>query len=90
MSLEEYMFALSDLQYAIKSNIPHSLKGEAYWRMGICYKATNEENKANVSFSIAEKLLGNNPNLEYLKKYKESVNVRKNIQTAKGICYCFT
>ncbi|CAH0564117.1 unnamed protein product [Brassicogethes aeneus] len=63
----DYDLALNDLQLALKEGLPGTLKIEAFWRMGICYKALKEVKKSNVAFRIAEQFLGSdkkNLNLE--------------------------
>lgn len=78
ISLEEYSLAVSDIQYAIKNNLPDNFKAEVYWKMAVCYKALNEQKKANVSFNIAEQLLGSGNKLEDFKKDRDSViNVKR-------------
>lgn len=67
-SLKEYSLALSDMQLALKGNLPNAYKGESFWKMAVCYKALNEENRANVAFALAEKLLGSKMNKEQLEK----------------------
>ncbi|KAG5899048.1 hypothetical protein JTB14_000072 [Gonioctena quinquepunctata] len=71
ISLEEYALALNDIQLALKENLPHIFKADAFWRMGICYKALGESSRASVSFDLAEKLLGNNKRLAQLKIDRE-------------------
>lgn len=53
--------------------------------MGICYKALNEQNKANVSFGIAEKLLANSGELERLNQDRNVEIVYKTDKVHKGI-----
>lgn len=57
MDLLDYNSALIDVQAALKENLKETYKGEAYKRMGICYKAIDDKNRAGVAFSIAQKLL---------------------------------
>ncbi|XP_030751976.1 SET and MYND domain-containing protein 4-like [Sitophilus oryzae] len=59
IELRKYREALSDIQQALKENLSGSYKAQAFWKMGICYRAMNDENKAKVSYDLAEKLLGN-------------------------------
>lgn len=61
MTLNEFSLALTDLQLALKEGLPNHLKPQAFWIMGICYKATSEENRAEVAFNLAKKLIGNDP-----------------------------
>lgn len=61
MTLSEFSLALADVQFALKEGLPGHLKPQAFWVMGICYKAMGEENRANVSFGLARKLLEDNP-----------------------------
>ncbi|XP_022911238.2 uncharacterized protein [Onthophagus taurus] len=81
MRLGEYSLALRDIQTALKENITD--KAEAFRRMGICYKAINELNRARVSFNIAAKLLPENE-LESLrndidKEYKENKHENRRV-----------
>lgn len=87
ISLEEYSLALTNIQYAIKMGLPNIYKQDAYWKMAICYKVLDEENKANVSFSIAEKLLGNSKRLEDLNKDRRASFVCKKSKETKGIIF---
>lgn len=57
MSMSEFSLALADVQYALKEGLPSHLKAQAYWVMGICYKAIGEVNRSSISFDLAEKLL---------------------------------
>ncbi|KRT82311.1 Tetratricopeptide repeat-containing protein, partial [Oryctes borbonicus] len=70
MSMGEYNLALFDIQTALKESLHNCYKPEAFGRMGICYKAIGELEKAKVAFGVAEKLLQNNEGkLRCLKKY---------------------
>lgn len=78
MALEDYSLALIDLQQALRESLPNVFKAEAYWKMGICYKALNDENKAVVSFNLAEKLLDDNKKKQDLEiSRKKSFNCCK-------------
>lgn len=88
ITLRKYSLALSDIQYAIKCNLPHIFKADAYWKMAVCYKALNEPNKANVSFGIAEKLLVNSNKLAEINRDKEAVIDCEKDEIIKGIS-CF-
>lgn len=68
LSMKEYSLALSDMQLALKENLPNAYKGESFWKMAVCYKALNEENRASVAFDLAEKLLGGKMNKEELER----------------------
>lgn len=82
MSLKEYTLALSDLQHVLKLGIPTHYKAFAFWRMAICYKATGEDNKAKVSYGLAQKLLEDNPkNLQLIAE-----DIKKNYAEKKTIC----
>ncbi|KAJ8934002.1 hypothetical protein NQ314_013637 [Rhamnusium bicolor] len=70
LSLNEYSLALADIQLALKESLPNIYKAEAFWKMGICYKALNEENRANVSFGLAEKLFASKLKIEDLGRDK--------------------
>lgn len=72
MSLQEYPSALRDIQYAVKLGLPNAIKGDVYWKMAVCYRALNEENKAKVSFGIAETFLGQDQ-IDNLNKDKKTV-----------------
>lgn len=87
MSLQEFSLALSDIQYALKVSLPNIYKEDAYVKMGICYKALNEDKKANVAFNIAEKMIGNCKKLEDLTKYRTAVIVSKKDKLNKGIIF---
>ncbi|KAJ8922977.1 hypothetical protein NQ315_001525 [Exocentrus adspersus] len=75
MSLNEYALALADIQQAMRENLPLVYKAEAFWKMGVCYKAVNEENRSNVSFALAEKLLGSKLNKAELERARQGVYV---------------
>lgn len=76
---------MTDIQNAIKFGLSQCLKADAYWKMGLCYKALNEHNKANVSFGIAEKLLENSGELERFNQDRNTEIVYKNDKVDKGI-----
>ncbi|CAG9812403.1 unnamed protein product [Phaedon cochleariae] len=63
LALQEYPLSLNDIQQALKENLPTVYKAEAFWKMAICYKHLQEENRARVSFDLAQKLLGSNEKL---------------------------
>lgn len=84
IKLEEYSFALYDLQLAIKENLPSDLKGDTFWNMGICHKAKGDLEKAKISFGVAEKLLKDTKKLERLKKDSESNYFEKSSKKFKG------
>lgn len=62
IKLNEFSLALEDVQHAIKAGLQSNLKGEAYWIMGICYKALGEKNRSDIAFNLAKNLFG--PDLE--------------------------
>lgn len=74
IKLGEYSFALSDLQLAMKENLPSDVKGDVFWNMGICHKAKGDFEKAKISFGVAEKLVKDAKKLERLKKDCRSNN----------------
>lgn len=59
--LDNHSKALIDIQQALKESLPENLKAQAFWNMAKCYKALGEENRAAVSFKLAENLLQDNP-----------------------------
>ncbi|KAJ8956664.1 hypothetical protein NQ318_014018 [Aromia moschata] len=83
MSLNEYSLALSDIQLALKENLPTAHKGEAFWKMGVCYKALNEENRASVSFALAEKLLANKMRIDELERDKMGIFIQNKREDRK-------
>lgn len=86
MSLQEYNLALTDIQYAIKAGLSNSFKEDTYWKMAICYKALGEEQKANISFNISEKLLGNDSKkLKALNRDRKTVIIYNKDEVTKGI-----
>lgn len=67
--MNEYNLALSDMQSALKESIFDSYKAQAFWKMGVCYKAIGETERSKVAFGVAGKLLQNNEGaLSNLKK----------------------
>ncbi|KAI4457273.1 set and mynd domain-containing protein 4 [Holotrichia oblita] len=90
-TMNEYNFALSDIQTALKENIFDSYKAQAFWKMGVCYKAVGEVERSKVAFGVAEKLLQNNEGaLRNLKKdmekdYKQNSNqFKKSLPKVSG------
>ncbi|KAL3272524.1 hypothetical protein HHI36_014000 [Cryptolaemus montrouzieri] len=57
MEMEKYDFAQNDIRLALKENLPDNVKGEAYFRLAVCYKATRDDKKADVAFNLAQKLM---------------------------------
>ncbi|CAH1168510.1 unnamed protein product [Phyllotreta striolata] len=72
ISMQEYHLALTDIQQAIKEHLPNIFKGDAYWKMAICYKALKEDKKSKVAYDLAEKLLDSKERLEEIRKDRES------------------
>lgn len=56
VSLNEFSSALTDTQISLKLKIPNNYKFEIFSIMAICYKALNNESKAQISLNLAEKL----------------------------------
>lgn len=63
LELGNYSNAITDIQQALKENLPGSYKAQAFWRMAKCYSSLGEKARANVSFDVAEKLLEGTPKL---------------------------
>ncbi|XP_018566121.1 SET and MYND domain-containing protein 4-like isoform X2 [Anoplophora glabripennis] len=77
LSQKEHSLALSDMQLALKEGLPIAYKGKSFWKMAVCYKALNEENRANVAFALAEKLLGSKLNKEELERDRTASYVER-------------
>ncbi|KAK5640889.1 hypothetical protein RI129_009436 [Pyrocoelia pectoralis] len=73
MELRRYAWALLDLQAALKEGVSDDMKVEAFIKMGVCYKGMNELNRAKISFTLAERMLGTDAvKLKSLESYKTS------------------
>ncbi|XP_056647511.1 SET and MYND domain-containing protein 4-like [Diorhabda sublineata] len=77
MGLKQYSLALNDVQLALKERLPNVFKAEAYWKMGVCYKALREDKKSKVAFDLAEKLMDKKEKIEELEKSR-----KENVETA--------
>ncbi|XP_044759990.1 SET and MYND domain-containing protein 4 [Coccinella septempunctata] len=77
MDMNKYDFALADIQMALKENLAEHLKGDAYFKLAICYKALSEMQKATVALRLAQQLL-NESNEVILKRFhNQSMAVEK-------------
>ncbi|XP_076259090.1 protein-lysine N-methyltransferase SMYD4-like [Rhynchophorus ferrugineus] len=81
IGLQRYFNALCDIQQALKENLPGSYKGQAFWKMGVCYRGLGEDNRAKVSFDLAEKMLHNDEeNIKMLNEDRKGIMVREVIK----------
>ncbi|XP_044743193.1 uncharacterized protein LOC123305516 [Chrysoperla carnea] len=81
LELKEYAKALSDLQLALKEGLPAKHKAELYWKMARCYMGMGELKKAEVSYTLAEKLETDNDKKTALKKeIQEKSNIDQNLK----------
>lgn len=81
LELKEYARALSDLQLALKEGLPAKHKAELYWKMARCYMGMGELKKAEVSYTLAEKLETDNDKKTVLKKeIQEKSNIDQNLK----------
>ncbi|EFA09316.2 SET and MYND domain-containing protein 4-like Protein [Tribolium castaneum] len=62
VTLNEFSHALTDTQLALKLKVPNDLKFSVFATMAQCYKALNDETKAQISQNLAENLT-NDPKL---------------------------
>lgn len=85
IACENYSEALKDIQLSLKENLPNIYRAEAFWKMAICYKALNEQNKADVAFSLAEKLLIDNNIKQQLQQDKTKTYTTKKNEHKQGI-----
>lgn len=85
MAANSYDSALLDIRAALKENLDESYKVEAFKRMGICYSATGEDDRAKVSFGLAEKLLENDEKgLANLRKDMKMIYEQVYVDSKKG------
>lgn len=62
---------------ALKENLPDYLKGDAFFKLAICYKAVNEEKKANVAVRLAQKFLNIKSEILMSRFHNESMAAAK-------------
>lgn len=68
LSMDLFSNALADIKLALGEGLPSKYKAEAFWKMGICYSARGERERARVAFELAEKLLEDSQKVEELKR----------------------
>lgn len=87
MKLENHSKALIDIQQALKESLPENFKAQAFWNMANCYKVLGEENRAAVSFKLAENLLqDNSEKLAQLSLDKQQEYPKTNKTVTKFAC----
>ncbi|XP_044252306.1 SET and MYND domain-containing protein DDB_G0273589-like [Tribolium madens] len=62
VTLNEFSYALTDTQLALKLKVPSNVKFDVFSTMAMCNKALKDETKAQISQNLAEKMT-NDPNL---------------------------
>ncbi|XP_017778668.1 PREDICTED: SET and MYND domain-containing protein 4-like [Nicrophorus vespilloides] len=82
MRLNYHSLALRDIQFAIKEGLDSDLKGEAFERMAVCYKAKGEMKRSSVSAELARKLYADDP--DKIKRLNENLN--KEYKEVTKIC----
>lgn len=98
MMLGNHSKALIDIQQALKESLPEHFKPQAFWNMANCYKALGEENRAAVSFKLAENLLQDIPeklaqlSLDKQQKYPENKETATKFSSGRvsfACCFCY-
>ncbi|KAK9881282.1 hypothetical protein WA026_015405 [Henosepilachna vigintioctopunctata] len=77
MEIEKINYACTDILLALREGLPDIFKGEAYFRLAICYKALDEDKKADISFQVAKKLLNENEELLFKRYLNETSSTAK-------------
>lgn len=89
MDMDRYDFALADIQMALKENLPEHLKGDAYFKLAVCFQALKEDKKATVAIRLAQKMLNERSEILMKRFHNESMAAEKFQKevTEKGLSY---
>ncbi|XP_050298897.1 SET and MYND domain-containing protein 4 [Anthonomus grandis grandis] len=80
MKLKKYSSALCDIKEALKEYLPDTNKSKAYWLMGVCNELLGEKNKADVAYSLTEKMMDSNSLVELQEERKQLVTSNESKQ----------